>query len=60
MADFDALADEIESLMTNSEKREKMGYEGKKMAVSYSADSMVRKIDRLYRELAVSCCHFEE
>jgi len=60
VADFDALADEIESLMTNSEKREKMGYEGKKMAVSYSADSMVRKIDRLYRELAVSCCHFEE
>ncbi len=59
-ADSRALADELEFLMKNSEKRKAMGREGKKMAVSYSADSMVRKIERLYRELAVSCCHFEE
>ena len=51
VADSQALASEIEFLMANSEKREEMGLEGKRMAVSYSVDSMVQKIDQLYLKL---------
>jgi hypothetical protein len=32
-------------------KRKAMGEKGKAIAVEYGADSMVQKIDRLYREL---------
>ena len=51
VTDSQALASGIEFLMTNSKKREEMGNAGKRMAVSYSVDSMVQKIDKLYVEL---------
>jgi glycosyltransferase involved in cell wall biosynthesis len=50
-ADPVALSSEIQSLMNDPEKRKQMGHVGKRTAVRYSADSMVRKIDRLYVEL---------
>ena len=50
-ADSWALANSIKFLITDSEKRKQMGGKGKRMAVNYSVDSMVQKIDQLYTEL---------
>ena len=55
VGDVGALADAINRLIQKPGMRKKMGRCGKKIAVDYSADAMVQKIDRLYRELAVSC-----
>jgi glycosyltransferase involved in cell wall biosynthesis len=49
--DAEALAGGIEFFITNPEKRREMGERGRKMAVRYGSDSMVQKIDQLYREL---------
>ena len=51
VADAKALASGIEFLMTNPKKRGEMGSAGKKIAVDYSVDSMMQKIDQLYLEL---------
>jgi glycosyltransferase involved in cell wall biosynthesis len=50
-ADTKALASGIEFFITNPEKRREMGEKGRKMAIRYGSDSMVQKIDQLYREL---------
>jgi len=50
-ADSRALAGSIKFLITDSEKRKQMEGKGKRIAVKYSVDSMVEKIDRLYVEL---------
>jgi len=46
-----ALARELLFLIANPDKRRKMGDTGRKMAVQFGVDSMVQKIDRLYRDL---------
>lgn len=50
-ADVKALANGIDFLLTNPEKRTEMGGTGKKMAIQYGSDSMVQKIDQLYQDL---------
>lgn len=50
-ADSRALAGSMKFLMTDSEKRKQMGGKGRKVALNYSVDSMVQKIDQLYTEL---------
>ena len=49
--DADAIARSISILHSDPMKRKEMGEKGKAIAGEYGADSMVRKIDRLYREL---------
>jgi glycosyltransferase involved in cell wall biosynthesis len=50
-ADAKALARGIEFLVANPEKRREMGEKGRKAAIMYGSDSMVKKIDHLYLEL---------
>lgn len=45
------LAKYIRILVDDEEKREKMGRAGKEIAVSFSSDEMIQKIDNLYTEL---------
>lgn len=49
--DIETMVARINDLLESMEKREKMGGNGKKIAVNFSADVMVHKIDRLYAEL---------
>ncbi len=51
-ADTEAIAKSIEILYRYPGKRKEMGEKGKTIAMEYSADSMIQKIDRLYSELA--------
>ncbi len=60
VGDVETLAARIKELLDDSGKREEMGNTGRRYAAGYSSEAMVKKIDQLYRELAVSCCHFEE
>ena len=60
VGDVETFAVRIKELLDDPGKREEMGNTGQKYAAGYSSEEMVKKIDRLYRELAVSCCHFEE
>jgi glycosyltransferase involved in cell wall biosynthesis len=50
-ADDSALEKAISNLLTDKEKRNRMGEAGKKMCLPYSAEAMVEQIDDLYREL---------
>jgi len=45
------LAKHIQILIEDKAKREKMGSAGKKMALNFSAENMVKKIEKLYEEL---------
>jgi glycosyltransferase involved in cell wall biosynthesis len=45
------LAKYIQLLLEDKEKREKMGLAGKEMALNFSAENMVEKIEELYGEL---------
>jgi glycosyltransferase involved in cell wall biosynthesis len=45
------LAKYIQNLLEDKEKREKMGLAGKEMALNFSAENMVEKIEELYEEL---------
>lgn len=47
------LAKYIQILLEDKEKREKMGLAGKEMAMNFSAENMVKKIEKLYRELLI-------
>ena len=49
--DAEAIARSISILHSSPMKRKEMGDKGRAIAVEYGADSMVQKIDRLYREL---------
>jgi len=49
VGDVETLAARIRELLDDSVKREEMGECGEKIAVDYSANAMVEKIDRLYR-----------
>jgi glycosyltransferase involved in cell wall biosynthesis len=60
VGDVETLAVRIKELLDDPGKREEMGNTGRRYAAGYSSEAMVKKIDQLYRELAVSCCHFEE
>jgi len=60
VGDVETLAVRTRELLDDSGKREEMGNTGRRYVAKYSSEEMVEKIDRLYRELAVSCCHFEE
>ena len=60
VGDVESLAARIRKLLDDPEKREEMGECGKKIAIDYSANAMVEKIDRVYRKLVVSRCHSEE
>ena len=60
VSDVETLAARIRELLDDFGKRGKMGNTGQGYVAKYSSEEMVKKIDRLYRELAVSCCHFEE
>ncbi len=48
------LADSIKKLIKNNKMRNKMGREGKKKAESFTAETMVKKIKALYKELLES------
>jgi len=57
------LAKYIEILLCNKEKREGMGQAGKEIALNFSAENMVERITKLYKELLtkkniprVNCC----
>jgi len=50
-ADAEAIAGSIELLCRDPARRKIMGEKGKVMAADYSAESMIRKIDRLYGAL---------
>lgn len=50
-ADAGAIATSIERLYRDPARRQIMGEKGKVMAANFSAESMIRKIDRLYGEL---------
>jgi glycosyltransferase involved in cell wall biosynthesis len=54
-ADASALAEAISDLLTDKEKRNRMGEAGKKMCRQYSAEAMVEQIDNLYTELVEKC-----
>ena len=43
-------AKHIQILIEDKEKREKMGLEGKEIAMNFRAENMVKKIDKLYKE----------
>lgn len=60
VGDVETLAERIRELLDDPGKRKKMGNVGRRYAAGYGSEAMVEKIDRLYRELAVSCCHFEK
>jgi len=45
------LAKYIQILLKDEKKREKMGLAGKEMSLNFSAENMVEKIEKLYREL---------
>jgi len=60
VGDVESLAARIRKLLDDPEKREEMGECGKKIAIDYSANAMVQKIDRVYRKLVFSRCHSEE
>jgi glycosyltransferase involved in cell wall biosynthesis len=45
------LAKYIQILLEDKEKRERMGLAGKEMALNFSAENMVEKIEELYEEL---------
>ncbi|MDO9566917.1 MAG: glycosyltransferase family 4 protein [Candidatus Desulfaltia sp.] len=60
VGDVETLAARIRRLLDDPGKREEMGNTGQRYALKYSSEEMMKKIDRLYRELAVSCCHFKE
>lgn len=49
-ADPKALARALGFLILNPDKRREMGDRGRKMAVQFGVDSMVHKIDQLYRD----------
>jgi len=49
--DAEAIARSISILHSKPLKRKEMGEKGRAIAVEYGADSMVQKIDRLYKEL---------
>jgi glycosyltransferase involved in cell wall biosynthesis len=50
-ADASALGKAISDLLTDKEKRNRMGEAGKKMCLPYSAEAMVEQIDDLYKDL---------
>ena len=54
VGDVETLAARIKELLDDFGKREKMGNMGRRYAAKYSSEEMVKKIDQLYRELAVS------
>ena len=56
VGDVETTAARIRGLLDDPEKRIKMGELGRKMAVNYSADAMIQKIDRLYVELLKREC----
>jgi len=60
VGDVETLAARIRRLLDDPGKREEMGNTGQRYALKYSSEEMMKKIDRLYLELAVSCCHFKE
>lgn len=49
--DAQSLSAAISDLIEDPERGRKMGENGKKRAIDYSADSMVQKIDQLYRTM---------
>jgi len=51
--DPEELAKYIQILIEDREKREKMGLSGKKIAMHFSAENMVEKIEKLYKELLI-------
>ncbi len=51
VGDVEALTARIREFLDDPWKREEMGNAGKRYAANFSADAMVEKIDRLYREL---------
>ncbi|MGD9168098.1 MAG: glycosyltransferase, partial [Syntrophobacterales bacterium] len=50
-ADPSALEKAICHLLSDKEKRNRMGEAGKKMCLPYSAEAMVQQIDDLFKEL---------
>lgn len=50
-ADPQALADGIESLLSDPARARELAAEGRKLAQSYSSDAMLTKIEELYRSL---------
>jgi glycosyltransferase involved in cell wall biosynthesis len=50
-ADASALEKAISDLLSDKEKRNRMGKAGKKMCLPYSAEAMVEQIDDLYKKL---------
>jgi glycosyltransferase involved in cell wall biosynthesis len=50
-ADASALEKAFSDLLTDKEKRNRMGEAGKKMCLPYSAEAMVEQIDDLYKDL---------
>ena len=51
VGDIEALVARIKDLLNDSGKRENMGNSGQRLAVKYSSDEMVGKIDILYGQL---------
>jgi len=51
VGDVEVLAARIRTLLDDPGKREKMGNAGQRYADKYSLEEMMKKIDRLYREL---------
>ncbi|MGD8509923.1 MAG: hypothetical protein PVH81_13575, partial [Syntrophobacterales bacterium] len=49
--DTSALAKAISDLLSDKERRHRMGEAGKKMCLPYSAEAMVEQIDDLYKDL---------
>ncbi len=49
--DASALAKAISDLLSDKERRNRMGEAGKKMCLPYSAEAMVEQIDDLYKDL---------
>lgn len=49
--DADALADRLDELLSNPERRERMGERGLERAERFSVDAMLDELDELYREL---------
>jgi glycosyltransferase involved in cell wall biosynthesis len=56
-ADASALGKVISDILTDKEKRNRMGAAGKKMCRPYSVEAMVEQIDDLYRELLKKAQH---
>jgi len=51
-ADPEAIAERIKILFSNNTNRNEMGRMGKSIADNFSADSMIKKLDRLYTSLS--------